>query len=148
MTADEVHVDPSALARLYIHSAGSRAMAGWRAKVGGTLMVTHHGRTEIVNAICRVAFLGHLDDHGLAEALADFDADFAQGRLHQADILWRAALNRAADLSRRHTPALGTRALDVLHVACALELKFRRFLTFDQRQQRLAVAAGLKPVRW
>lgn len=147
MTAEEVYADPSALARLYIHGAGSREMAAWRAKIGGALTVTHHGRTEIINAICRVAFLGHLDQHGLAEALADFDADFTQGRLRQADILWRAALNRAAELSQRHTPTLGTRALDVLHVACALELRLRRFLTFDQRQQRLAVAAGLKPVR-
>jgi predicted nucleic acid-binding protein len=109
--------------------------------------VTHHGRTEIINAICRAAFLGHLDEDGLAEALGDFDADFAQGRLHQADLLWRAALSRAAELSQRHTPTLGTRALDVLHVACALELRCRRFLTFDQRQQRLAAAAGLKLIR-
>ena len=146
MTADDIYVDPSALARLYLHDAGSREMAVWRAKVDGSLAVTHHGRTEIVNAICRAAFLGHLDPAGLAEALADFEADFAQGRLHQADILWRAALNGAAELSRRHTPTLGTRALDVMHVACAMELKLRRFLTFDVRQQTLAKAAGLRLV--
>jgi predicted nucleic acid-binding protein len=142
-----VYADPSALARLYIHLAGSPEMAAWRARTRGSLPVTHHGRTEIVNAICRVRFLGHLDDDGLAEALGDLEADFAQGRLQQADILWRAALNQAAELSRRHTPTLGTRALDVLHVACALELKLRRFLTFDERQQRLAAAAGLRLVR-
>ncbi|MBE7503651.1 MAG: type II toxin-antitoxin system VapC family toxin [Verrucomicrobiales bacterium] len=147
MTAEEVYADPSALARLYIHAAGSKEMAAWRARVGGALPVTHHGRTEITNAICRVRFLGHLDDAGLAEALGDLDADFTQGCLQQADILWRAALNRATELSRSHTPTLGTRALDVLHVACALELRLRRFLTFDERQQRLAAAAGLKLIR-
>ena len=144
MRANEVYVDPSALARLYIHQAGSREMAAWRAKVQGTLAVTHHARTEIVNAICRAAFLGQLDPDGLAEALADFASDFASGHLRQADILWRAALNGAAELSRLHTPKLGTRSLDVLHVACALELKLRHFLTFDERQQQLAAAAGLK----
>ena len=144
MTADEVYVDPSALARLYVHQAGSREMAAWRAKVRGALAVTHHGRTEVINAICRAAFLGQLDQHGLVEALADVDADFLSGHLLQADLLWRAALNRAAELSRNHTPTLGTRSLDVLHVACALELKLRHFLTFDTRQQQLAVAAGLK----
>jgi len=122
-------------------------MALWRAKVGGTLLVTHHGRTEIVNAICRVAFLGYLDASGLEEALADLSADFADGRLRQADLLWRAALQRAEELSREHTPKLGTRSLDVLHVACALELKLGRFLTFDNRQQRLAEAVGLKLIR-
>jgi hypothetical protein len=35
--------------------------------------------------------------------------------------------------------------LDVLHVASALELGFRNFLTFDLRQQNLARAVGLKP---
>jgi predicted nucleic acid-binding protein len=54
--------------------------------------------------------------------------------------------NCAAELSQRHTPKLGTRSLDVLHVACALELKLRHFLTFDTLQQQLAKAEGLRPV--
>ena len=147
MIAEEVYVDPSALARLYIHQEGSRELAAWRAKIRGALTVTHHGRTEIVNAICRAAFLGQLSPAALAETLADFRADFAAGHLHQADILWRAALNRATDLSQQYTPRLGTRSLDVLHVACALELNLRHFLTFDLRQQQLAAAATLKLVR-
>jgi predicted nucleic acid-binding protein len=147
VNADDVYVDPSALARLYLHQPGSRETAIWRTKIGGTLVVTHHGRTEIINALCRASFLGYLDANGLEEALADFSADFAGGRLRQADILWRAALNRSAELSRLHTPRLGTRSLDVLHVACALELNCHHFLTFDERQRKLAAAAGLKPIR-
>ena len=92
-------------------------------------------------------FLGHLDETGTNEVLAELDEDFTPGRLLQADVLWRAALSRAADLSRKYTPKLGTRCLDVLHVACALELRRPLFLTFDERQQRLASAAGLKLVR-
>lgn len=146
MRAEHVYVDPSALCRLYLHEEGSRAMAVWRAKTHGALPVTHHGRTEIVNALCRAAFLGHLARDGLGESLTDFAADFAEGRLHQADILWRAALDRASDLSRQHTPDVGTRSLDVLHVACALELKLRRFVTFDRRQQKLAKRVGLRVI--
>lgn len=147
VTAEEVYVDASALARSYVHQDGSRAIAAWRAKLGAGLAVTHHGRIEVINAICRAAFLGHLDAEGRAEALADFADDFANGYLHQADLLWRAAFNRAAELNQSHTPKLGTRSLDVLHVACALELKLRHFLTFDERQQKLAAAVGLKLVR-
>jgi len=121
-------------------------MVAWRVRTGGALQVTHHGRTEMVNAICRARFLGHFDEASCVEALTDLDEDFSLGRLTQADLLWRAALNRAAGLSRDHTPALGTRSLDVLHVACALELRLRHFLTFDDRQQRLALAVGLKPI--
>ena len=147
-TADQVYVDPSALACLYLHQHDrSRRVIAWRARVAGALPVTHYGRTEITNALCRASFAGELDEDGLTEALADFDADFAQGRLDQVSILWRAALNRASDLSRAHTPSLGTRSGDVLHVACALELNLRHFLTFDDRQQRLAAAVGLKTIQ-
>ena len=147
MKAEAVYVDPSGLARLYIHQAGSREMSAWRRRVNGTLAVTHHGRTEIINAICRAVFLGHLTAVAASEAIADFASDFAEGRLHQAEILWRAALNRAAELAQTHTPKLGTRSLDVLHVACALELESRYFLTFDQRQQNLASEVGLKTIK-
>ena len=72
------------------------------------------------------------------DALASLEEDFAEGRYIQADLLWRAALKRAGDLSRKHTPALGCRSLDVLHVVSALELELKNFLTFDRRPQKLA----------
>jgi len=146
LKAGEVYVDPSGLARLYIHQTGSREMSAWRRSVSAPLPVTHHGRVEVINAICRAIFVGHLTQDAASEALADFAADFAGGSLMQAEILWRAALNRAAELGQEHTPKLGTRSLDVLHVACALELKSRYFLTFDERQQKLAKAVGLKTI--
>jgi predicted nucleic acid-binding protein len=68
VAAEEVYIDPSALARLFIHQAGSQEMAKWCTSVRGALPVTHHGHTEIVNAICRAAFLGHLDAQKLAIA--------------------------------------------------------------------------------
>ena len=48
----------------------------------------------------------------------------------------------ARTLSFRHTTKLGTRALDVLHVASALTLKAE--FTFDRRQHKLARAEGLR----
>lgn len=50
----------------------------------------------------------------------------------------------ATDLARTHIARLGTRTLDSLHVAAALELKAERFWTFDDRQKKLAKAVGLK----
>ena len=43
-----------------------------------------------------------------------------------------------------HSPKLGTRSLDVLHVASALELEMRYFVTYDKRQENLARIVGLK----
>ncbi len=147
-TADEIYTDPSALACLYLHQhERSRRMVAWRAGVQGALPVTHHGKTEIVNAVCLAVFRGELDEQGMELAIGDLESDFLHGHLRQADVLWRAALNRAVELSRAHTPRLGTRALDVIHVACALELKARHFLTFDERQQKLASASGLKIIK-
>jgi hypothetical protein len=77
-------------------------------------------------------------------ALSDLDSDVTQGRLFLADVPWRQALDRAADLSRAHTPALGTRTLDVLHVASAVVLECRTFVTYDDRQAALAKAVGLR----
>jgi len=54
------------------------------------------------------------------------------------------AFDVCADLARRHGSKLGVRTLDSLHVACALELKAKRFWTFDDRQAKLAKAEGLK----
>lgn len=121
-------------------------MAAWRTKTSGPLAVTHHGRVELINGLALAAHRGFLSPAAFAAALSALDDDFDQGRYAPADLLWRAVLKRAADLSRAHTPTLGTRSLDVLHVASALELGLKRFVTFDTRQRQLALTAGLKVI--
>lgn len=143
-TAETTYADPSALLRLYVRHAESAAMSAWRARIKGALPITHHGRVEIVNGICLAGFRGDITAEAMSDAVASFEEDIAEGRYAQADILWRAALKRAATLSREYTPELGCRSLDVLHVASALELEMKSFVTFDLRQQQLARAVGLK----
>lgn len=50
----------------------------------------------------------------------------------------------ATKLSTTHTERLGARAIDLLHVACALTLQTELFLTTDARQAQLAKAEGMK----
>jgi predicted nucleic acid-binding protein len=100
-----------------------------------------------VNSICLAVFRADINRAEGEAALADLDADLAEGRLWLADVPWRHALDRASDLSRLHTPVLGTRTLDVLHVASALVLESRGFVTYDERQAALAKAVGLRVVR-
>jgi predicted nucleic acid-binding protein len=142
--ADSTYVDPSALLKFYLHQPESTAMNAWRAKTKGALRVTHHGRVEIVNGICLAAHRREITADALADTLASFEEDFVDGLYRQADLLWRATLNRATDLSRTYSHKLGTRSLDVLHVASALELEMRLFVTYDTRQEELARAVGLK----
>jgi predicted nucleic acid-binding protein len=137
-------VDPSALLKLYLHEPQSRAMTAWRSKIRGRVLITHHGRVEIQNAIGLAAYRGIIGSEVYEAALAALHDDIERGRYIVTDMLWRAILNKAGDLSRLYTRKLGCRTLDILHVASALELKCRSFLTFDSRQQQLARVVKLK----
>jgi predicted nucleic acid-binding protein len=143
-TAETVYVDPSALLKLYLKEPESRAMAAWRGKIGDPLVVTRHGRLELTNGIGLALYRGIITKETHEAALAALEDDFAQGRYKQTDVLWRATLDRARELSLEHTASLGCRSLDVLHVASAIELELKHFATFDTRQQQLARAARLK----
>lgn len=89
---------------------------------------------------------GILDADGTQAAFESLARDLADGHLRLQDLLWRRALDRTAELSRAHTIMLGTRALDVLHVASALELGARTLVTYDTRQAALARSVGLKTI--
>src|SRR5262249_28617602 len=145
-TGEGVYADPSALLKLYLHEPESAAMSRWRRRTHGALPLTEHGQLEIVNGICLARFRKLISPAAMRDALASLEEDWADGRFTRVDILWRATLRRATDLSRAHTAGLGCRTLDILHVAAALELGMRRFVTFDDRQRRLARIAGLKPI--
>jgi predicted nucleic acid-binding protein len=143
-SAERIYVDPSALLKLYIHEPESAAMNAWRARVRGALPITLHSRLEIANGISLAAFRKAITTGAMADALLSFEEDLADGRYIEIDVVWRATLRRAADISRTYTPKLGCRSLDVLHVATALELGLRDFVTFDVRQRQVARAVGLK----
>jgi len=54
------------------------------------------------------------------------------------------SFEKAIELAQAHVAQFGTRTLDSLHVASALKLNAHEFWTFDERQAKLAKAAGLK----
>jgi len=86
------------------------------------------------------------------EGIVQTDAEAALNQL-EADLLGGVAvltpcdllevLRRADDLSNRHTIAEGCRSFDILHVATALHLGAKEFLSFDDRQRNLATSEGL-----
>lgn len=59
---------------------------------------------------------------------------------------WERVFDRARGLSKAHTKQTYSRSLDILHVACAMELQVRKFFSFDDRQCQLAERAGLSVV--
>jgi predicted nucleic acid-binding protein len=100
-------------------------------------------RAEWFHVIAQHVFRGSLSESNAGDLHRLFEQDIKAGP-------WRGvavpehAFEFCADLARRYGPKLGMRTLDTLHVACALELKAERFWTFDERQAKLAKAAGLR----
>jgi predicted nucleic acid-binding protein len=93
-----------------------------------------------------------IEQHVFRKSISRSEADRLLQRFqeHRAQNLWREsplpdqAFEVCAQLVHRHAARLGVRTLDTLHVASALELKAEQFWTFDDRQAKLALAAGLK----
>jgi predicted nucleic acid-binding protein len=142
--ADRVYVDPSALLSAYLHDARSRRFCAWRSRLRGSVGVTRHGLLELQNAIGLAVFRGDVEATSADAAASDLFDDLRSGRTEILELPWRLALDGAADLGRLHTRRLGTRSLDVLHVACASVLGRKVFVTYDRRQASLARATGLR----
>ena len=143
-SAERTYIDPSALRSLYLHDDRSSAFCSWRRRVGGVLPITRFGGAELVNSIRLGVHRGDIDDGTARCAVDQFDADVRDGNLTIVDTLWRRTLDLARDLSSRHSAELGTRTLDVLHVATALTLEHRVFVSYDERQAALAKKVRLR----
>ena len=79
-----------------------------------------------------------------AKALADLQANIASGGVVIVPADWADVLAKAEHLSAQSAANGGHRAFDLLHIATALHLGAREFLTFDARQAALAKAEGLR----
>jgi len=78
------------------------------------------------------------------QMVADWESDIASGTNEPVPCDMDAVLRLAATFTRQRTATGGHRTLDVLHVATAVHLGARQFLTFDTRQRKLAQYAGLR----
>lgn len=93
----------------------------------------------------------HLKDRGKGfdpatarSVLSIFQANLASGALLVIPVDWPDLVSIAEKLSHKHTWTGGHRGYDILHVATAIHLGARDFLTFDGRQKQLAEAEGLR----
>jgi predicted nucleic acid-binding protein len=143
-SAERTYVDPSALRSLYVHDDRSKRFAAWRTRVGDPLPLTRFSRSELANAIMLGAHRGALPAHEAQAALSELDSDIRDGRLALVDSLFRRTLDLACKLSEQHTGRLGTRTLDVIHVASALTMRASHLVSYDERQLSLAKVVGLK----
>jgi len=76
--------------------------------------------------------------------VSDWENDIASGINRLVSFDMNAVLRLSRVLSGQTTARGGHRTLDILHVATAVHLRARHFLTFDARQKSLAIHAGLE----
>lgn len=77
-------------------------------------------------------------------AASQLQSDLSTGLALLAPADFHEVLQRAEDVSSRHTRSAGYRSFDILHVATALQLGVKEFLSFDSNQRKLAKAEGLR----
>jgi len=114
------------------------------ADLGAPLGVTLLQRHELRNAFRLAVFRKEITTEQCGAVLSLIDADLETGALASCTLPWQELFREAEALGAVHTEALGVRAMDLLHVAAARSLGAETFLTFDARQNRLALGAGLK----
>ena len=99
-------------------------------------------RAEIAHAIYAHVFRKKATILEAESAISNFEQNCAANIWRLTDIP-AGTFDRSIDLARRFGPTFGIRTLDSLHIACALELRAKKFWTFDERQEKLAKAVGL-----
>jgi len=114
-----------------------------RARHEPPAVLTHLHRVELTTAWHLKVFRRDLHLETVVQALADLENDVDAGVWELPAYDLGDVHTRAEHLARRHAAVLGTRSLDILHVAAALALGATRFVTSDQRQASLAKAAHL-----
>lgn len=106
------------------------------------LLLTSFGELELVNALALRLFRKELTASQIKAVFVMFRKDIEAG-IFIVNAMPASAYGKARQIAQKQTPRLGTRTLDVLHVASALVLQAQTFYTFDMRQAKLAAAEGL-----
>lgn len=138
------YADTSFLFSLVMHDANTAAAFACLKAQPSPLVFTAWQRCELHNALRLSVWRGHCTAATTQLALATLAADLAAGNLLETPLIWPEVLHLADELGGKFTAALGVRTLDLLHVAAAVSVGTRRFLTCDRRQLAFAQAAGLK----
>jgi len=138
------YADTSFFFSLYAQDANTVHAARIAANLDAALVVTPLQRHELRNAFRIAVFRREITLAECQHLLDSVEADTRSCALVETPVAWAEFYAGADALSAAHATTLGTRGFDVLHVAAAVALGIKNFLTFDNRQKALAVKAGLK----
>lgn len=138
--------DSSLIVALYLAEIDSPRADAACAAVPPPILLTDWHRVEIANAFQRAVKNARITDVQAAQLWRDFTDDIDTGRFEIAVIDHAAVLARTLALTQKHTATTGTRSLDLIHIASALELAATDFLSLDHRQRQTASAEGMNVI--
>ncbi|MCC6765928.1 MAG: type II toxin-antitoxin system VapC family toxin [Deltaproteobacteria bacterium] len=140
-------LDTGVLAALYVPEARSERVARLTRRTGEPIPFSQLHELELTNALQLRVFRREATRGQVVASLARVRDDLEAGVLYRVAVDWPLALARAVELADRHTPRLGCRSLDLLHVSAAAVSASDRFVTADRRQSGMARRAGLVTTR-
>ena len=141
--------DTSFLCALYRQQDNSAQALTWRARMAEPLHVTRLLLWEFRQS-ARLQAFRHSQNrtagyplHDAEKMLSDLHDDMRDGLVITIGLDAIDLLVTAERISKARTFAGGHRSFDLLHVATAVELGAKEFLSFDANQNSLAAAEGM-----
>ncbi len=142
--------DTSFLCAIYREQENSPQADAFRESMAEPLHFTRLLEFEFLQSIQLQVWLNSSDrkkgyPQSIADQMvADWESDVAAGTNELVPCDLDAVLRLSGTFARQRTAKGGHRTLDILHVATAVHLGAKQFLTFDSRQRQLAKYAGLR----
>lgn len=137
------YADTGFLVSLFLEETTSATADGILAGLTGPLIITPLTVLEFRNAL-NLAIVRHRLTAVERDAVWQrFEGQRHDGVFEDRQMEISELHQRAQSLSDLYTPTHATRSLDLLHVAAALLLGADVFLSFDERQRRVAAAEGM-----
>jgi predicted nucleic acid-binding protein len=138
-----VYADTGFVVSLYKAETTSRTAAETMVHLQAPVWLSQLGELELHNAFQLAIFRGEIDSVSALQKKQLFAEDLANGVFTILPVPAASLYQKAIELAERHSATLGTRSLDLMHVAAALILKADLFLSFDERQRKAAEAEGI-----
>ena len=140
-----IYADASFIVALVVESDEHRPTAWrwWQGNDGPVIQVSRLTIFEAQNTIRGWGVARKCRPSEVTTALHRLHRLLLEGVLLRRRVTDHRLFPHAARLSQFHTTIATYGALDILHVATALELRASTFLSFDKRQRELAEAEGL-----
>lgn len=138
-----LYLDTSALLKLYVVEEGSAATQQLIQAQSLALPVWEIQEMELTNALWLKVFRGEIKAGEAGKQLELFSDRRRRGLYYYPEISRSSLMDQFRRISRKSVKT-DCRTLDVLHVACACELGAKHFVSFDDRQNRLAKGEGFQ----